>query len=71
MNTVFSLRQDLKFTCREYESLWLEIYVGVNSNSSKNILLGLIYRHPEKSIQGFNKKSSDFIMENINSYKNR
>ena len=30
---LYKIRQDLKFTCREYESLWPEISVGINSNS--------------------------------------
>ena len=37
---LYTIRQDLKFTCSKYESLWVEISVGINSNNSKNILVG-------------------------------
>ena len=47
---VYSTRQDLKFTSVSYESIWLEISVLINSKNSKNILVGLIYRHPGTSI---------------------
>ena len=59
---LYRIRQDLKFTCREYDTLWLEVSVGINSNNSKNILVRLIYRHPGKSIQGFSKKISEVFI---------
>ena len=36
---LYSKRQDLKFTCSEYESLWLEIAVKIISSISKIILM--------------------------------
>ena len=66
---VYSIRQDLKFTSNSYESLWLEISVGINSKNNRNILVGVIYRHPKASIHEFSKKFSDLLLENINNYK--
>ena len=43
---LYSIRQELTFTCSKYESLWVGISVGENSNNSKNILVGITYRHP-------------------------
>ena len=40
-----------------------------NSNDSKNILEGIIYRHPQTSISEFNKEFSHFFIENINNYQ--
>ena len=65
----YSIRQDLNFTSVSYESIWLEISVVINSKNSKNILVGLIYRHPGTSIPEFSKKFSDFLLENVNNYK--
>ena len=66
---LYSIKQELTFTCSKYESLWVEISVGKNSNDSKNILVGILYRHPQTSISEFNKEFSHFFMENINNYK--
>ena len=66
---VYSIRQDLNFTSVSYESIWLEVSVVINSKNSKNILVGLIYRHPGTSIPEFSKKFSDFLLENVNNYK--
>ena len=66
---VYLIRQDLKFTSNSYESLWLEISVGINSKNNRNILVGVIYRHPKASIHEFSKKFSDLLLENINYYK--
>ena len=43
--------------------------LGVNSKNNKNILVGVIYRHPNASIPEFSKNFSDFFLENINNYK--
>ena len=66
---VYSIRQDLNFKSVSYESIWLEISVVVNCKNNKNILVGLIYRHPGTSIPDFSKKFSDFLLENVNNYK--
>ena len=65
----YSIRKDLNFICVSYESIWLEISVGVNSKNNKNILVRIIYRHPNASIPEFSKNFSDFFLENINNYK--
>ena len=40
---ICSIRNDLNFTSVSYESMWIEISVGINSKKSKNTLVGLIY----------------------------
>ena len=64
---LYTIRQDLKFTCSKYESLWLKISVGIHSNNSTNILVRLLYRHPGHSIIEFSKQFLDIFIENINS----
>ena len=54
----YTLRSDLIFHSANYESIWVELSVGVNS---KKILVGLIYRHPGTSVTEFTKQFSDFL----------
>ena len=54
---VYLIRQDIKFTCVSYDSICLEISAGMNNKNSKNVLVGLIYRHLEILIPEFSKKT--------------
>ena len=42
-------RYDLKVQCDQYESVWIEI----SNKSSKNILCGCVYRHPNQDLSDF------------------
>ncbi|XP_048586388.1 uncharacterized protein LOC125568354 [Nematostella vectensis] len=46
----FILREDLSISNDQQESLWVEIQ---NNKGSKNILCGVIYRHPNSSLDPF------------------
>ena len=45
----YHIRDDLSALTEEYESLWIEI----NCRSSKNVLCGVIYRHPKGKTEQF------------------
>ena len=44
-------RDDLSSVTKEFETLWIEI----NNNCSKNIICGVIYRHPNGKVEKFNE----------------
>ena len=43
----FTIREDLNIVTPQYESLWIEI----NCDCAKNIICGVIYRHPSGNLQ--------------------
>lgn len=45
----FTIREDLSSVSQESESLWIEI----NNNNTKNIICGVIYRHPSTNLELF------------------
>ena len=38
----------------------MELSIGITNKNSKNILVGLIYRHPGTSIPEFGKQLSEY-----------
>ena len=42
-----SLRNDLKSSCESFETIWVEIEI----NNDKNLLLCCAYRHPTSAIE--------------------
>ena len=53
----FTKRDDLSTSKMEFEALWIEI----NNNSHRNILCGVIYRHPSSCIETF----TDYLQQTI------
>ena len=49
-NTEFHIREDLSCMMQEFESLWIEIHC----NPAKNIICGVLYRHPNGKLETFN-----------------
>ena len=49
-NTEFHIREDLSCMMQEFESLWIEIHC----NPAKNIICGVLYRHPNRKLETFN-----------------
>ena len=66
---IYSIRQGLHIKYSNYESLWLELFIGINYKNSINILVELIYHHPGTSIFEFSKQFSEFFVRNITGYK--
>ena len=56
---IYSIQQDLILNCINFESLWLELSIGINNKNSKNIAGGLIYHHPGTSMPEFSKQFSE------------
>ena len=55
----FNVRHNILFHAVEYESVWIEI---INKTTKlKNIILGVLYRHPQNSIPDFTDKFSDLL----------
>ena len=55
----FIPRQDILFHSTEFESTWIEI--ENNRNKLKNILIGVIYRHPQNNINDFTDNLSNLL----------
>ena len=59
-NILCKARTDINFVNKElYESTWIEI--ENNNRSIKNILIGVIYRHPQNPIKDFTDTFSDLL----------
>ena len=52
----FHFRQDIKLLVDGFENLWVEIHTPKNE---KNIIIGIIYRHPHCNISAFKDALSD------------
>ena len=59
-STTYALRLDLEFKIESCENLWIEIKTTKNS---KNIVVGIIYRHPTHSFTDFSNKLTDTILK--------
>ena len=64
----YEVRNDLALNCQDCEDLWIEI----KNKSRKNIILGVIYRHPRHSFSIFQEKLCSTLekisLENKNIY---
>lgn len=56
-----SLRKDIVFHDIDIESIWVEI--SYNNVKLKNIIIGVVYRHPQSSILGFTDKFSAILSQ--------
>ena len=54
---------DITFLSKNYESIWLELENSNNNDKSKNLLAGVIYRHPKYSIDTFSNELSNFLLQ--------
>ena len=59
-NLSYFLRNDLNFSTSEFESIWIEL----QNNKGKNILISVFYRHPNSSLDIFLDKFYK-IIDNI------
>ena len=55
------LRNDIVFHDIDLESIWVEI--NYNNVKLKNIIIGVVYRHPQSSISGFSDKFSAVLSQ--------
>jgi hypothetical protein len=62
----FHLRQDIKLLVDGCENLWVEIHTPKNE---KNIIVGIIYRHPHSNISAFKDALSDKLEHTLNENK--
>lgn len=64
----YEVRDDLAINCFDCEDLWIEI----KRNKGKNVILGVIYRHPRHSFKQFQEKLCNTLekitLENKNVY---
>ena len=61
-NIAFTFRSDIIFSNKEYESIWIELHN--NGKNLKNLVIGVIYRHPQHSLTEFTENFSN-LMDNI------
>jgi hypothetical protein len=61
-----TLRQDIKLLVDGCENLWVEIHTPKNE---KNIIIGIIYRHPHSNISAFKDALSDKLEHSLNENK--
>ena len=66
-NVNFTNRMDINFHCIEYESIWIEIIS--DSNKFNNIILGVLYRHPQGRVKDFTEQFSELLHDISNSKK--
>jgi hypothetical protein len=59
-NINYKIRSDLNVTSHDYQFLWLELDKS-DTNTEKNIIIGVIYRRPGSDIPTFNEKLSDTL----------
>ena len=57
---LFIERNDLAFFDSEMESLFIEIEQSV-FQSSANVIIGVVYRMPDSSVEVFNERLSDIL----------
>lgn len=62
-NVDYRIRDDLSLNNNNYENLWIEV---TTSNREKNLILGIIYRHPHTNFSNFN----DSLSETLNTITN-
>ena len=59
-NITYKSRNDLNFSCDDYEFLWVEID-KTSINSKSNLVIGTIYRRPGSNPVEFNNKLSEIL----------
>ena len=59
-NVKYSVRHDLEIFDHEFQSLFIEIDKG-QLNSDRTVIVGVVYRPPNTSIDSFNMKISGIM----------